>query len=135
MNTILVVDDSPTIRRMVRASLAALPAVTFVEAASGLQAIEALAVSRVQMVILDLNMPDMHGLDVLRFVRSHDNYKHVPVLILTTRGDQVSRDSALQAGASAYMTKPFTPAALAASVTELMDLSGTRGVSLPSRHV
>jgi two-component system chemotaxis response regulator CheY len=135
MDTILVVDDSPTIRRMVRASLAALPAVTFVEAASGLQAIEALAVSRVQMVILDLNMPDMHGLDVLRFVRSHDNYKHVPVLILTTRGDQVSRDAALQAGASAYMTKPFAPASLAASVNELMDLSGTRGVSVPSRQL
>jgi two-component system chemotaxis response regulator CheY len=87
------------------------------------------------MVILDLNMPDMHGLDVLRFVRSHDNYKHVPVLILTTRGDQVSRDAALQAGASAYMTKPFAPAALAASVNELMDLSGTRGVSVPSRQL
>ena len=135
MDTILIVDDSPTIRRMVRASLAALPAVTFVEAASGLQAIEVLAVSRVQMVILDLNMPDMHGLDVLRFVRSHDNYKHVPVLILTTRGDQVSRDAALQAGASAYMTKPFAPASLAASVNELMDLSGTRGVSVPSRQL
>ena len=135
MDTILVVDDSPTIRRMVRASLAALPAVTFVEAASGLQAIEALAVSRVQMVILDLNMPDMHGLDVLRFVRSHDNYKHVPVLILTTRGDQVSRDAAVHAGASAYMTKPFAPASLAASVNELMDLSGTRGVSVPSRQL
>jgi two-component system, chemotaxis family, chemotaxis protein CheY len=135
MDTILVVDDSPTIRRMVRASLASLPGVTFAEAASGLQAIEALAVSRVQMVILDLNMPDMHGLDVLRFVRSHDNYKHVPVLILTTRGDQVSRDAAVQAGASAYMTKPFAPAALAASVTELLDLSKPRGVSLPAREL
>jgi two-component system chemotaxis response regulator CheY len=134
MDTILIVDDSPTIRRMVKASLSAMAGIALVEAASGLEAIEALAVSRVQMVILDLNMPDMHGLDVLRFVRSHDNYKHVPVLILTTRGDQVSRDTALQAGASAYMTKPFTPAALAASVTDLLALSRTRGISVPSRE-
>src|SRR4030095_12214994 len=101
MYTILIVDDSPTIRRMGMASLDTLPDATFNEAASGLQAIETLAVTSVQMVILDLNMPDMHGLDVLRFVRSHEHYKDVPVMVLTTRGDKVSRDTARQAGASA----------------------------------
>ena len=75
MHTILVVDDSPTIRRMVRAALAGLSDVTFVEAGSGLQAIETLAMQPVQAVVLDLNMPDMHGLDVLRFLRSHDHYR------------------------------------------------------------
>jgi two-component system chemotaxis response regulator CheY len=105
---------------MVKASLAGLPGATFAEAASGLQAIEALAVTPVQMVVLDLNMPDMHGLDVLRFLRSHDHFKDVPVLILTTRGDATSREAALQAGASAYMTKPFSPPVLLASVNELM---------------
>jgi two-component system chemotaxis response regulator CheY len=88
MDTILIVDDSPTIRRMVRASLGALPGATFTEAASGLEGIEALAVAPVHMMVLDLNMPDMHGLDVLRFVRSHDHYKDVPVIVLTTRGDR-----------------------------------------------
>ena len=63
----------------------------------------------VQAVVLDLNMPDMHGLDVLRFLRSHDEYRSLPVMILTTRGDATSRDAALEAGASAYMTKPFSP--------------------------
>jgi two-component system chemotaxis response regulator CheY len=120
MYTILIVDDSPTIRRMVRASLDTLPDAAFNEAASGLQAIETLAVTSVQMVILDLNMPDMHGLDVLRFVRSHQHYKDVPVMILTTRGDQTSRDEALRAGASAYMTKPFSPATLSASVRDIL---------------
>jgi two-component system, chemotaxis family, chemotaxis protein CheY len=123
MRTILIVDDSPTIRRMIRASLGILPDTTMTEAASGLQAIEALAVSPVHMVLLDLNMPDMHGLDVLRFVRSHDHYKDVPVMVLTTRGDSTSRDAALQAGASAYMTKPFSPTVLAASVAELLALA------------
>jgi two-component system, chemotaxis family, chemotaxis protein CheY len=118
MWTILIVDDSPTIRRMVKASLAALDA-TFIEAISGLDAIETLAVRPVDAIVLDLNMPDMHGLDVLRFVRSHSRYNRVPVLVLTTRGDAESRDAAAAAGASAYMTKPFVPSALAATVKDL----------------
>lgn len=120
MQTILVVDDSPTIRRMVRAALGSVENLAFAEAGSGLQAIETLAVQPVQMVVLDLNMPDMHGLDVLKFLRSHDQYRQLPVMILTTRGDEPSRDAALKAGASAYMTKPFSPAALAASVRDLL---------------
>src|SRR3984957_8770790 len=132
MRTILIVDDSPTIRRMVRASLGALPDTSFAEAASGLQGIETLAVTPVHMVILDLNMPDMHGLDVLRFVRSHDHYKDVPVMVLTTRGDKTSREAVLQVGASAYMTKPFAPSALASSVNELLTLAQPPGTSMPS---
>lgn len=120
MQTILVVDDSPTIRRMVCAALGVLDSVTFVEAGSGLQAIETLAVQPVQMIVLDLNMPDMHGLDVLRFLRSHAQYQPLPVMILTTRGDDTTREAALRAGASAYMTKPFSPGVLAASVRELL---------------
>jgi two-component system chemotaxis response regulator CheY len=130
MYTILIVDDSRTIRRMVKTSLAALPGAMFAEAGSGLQAIEAIAVSSVRIVVLDLNMPDMHGLDVLRFVRLHEHYKDVPVIVLTTRGDAASRDAALQAGASAYMTKPFAPSALVSSVNEL--LAGRSGVPAPT---
>ena len=105
---------------MVRASLDNQIATAFTEAASGLQAIETLAVTPVDLVILDLNMPDMHGLDVLRFIRSHEHYRDVPVMILTTRGDEASRDAALRAGASAYMTKPFAPATLVSSVRDLL---------------
>ena len=120
MNTILVVDDSPTIRRMVRAALDALDDVSFVEAGSGLQAIETLAIQSVKMVVLDLNMPDMHGLDVLRFLRAHGQYRDLTVMVLTTRGDEVSREAALSAGASAYMTKPFLPSALVSTVQQLL---------------
>jgi two-component system chemotaxis response regulator CheY len=116
---------------MVRTSLGALPGATFREAASGLQAIEALAVTPVDVMLLDLNMPDMHGLEVLRFVRSHDRYKDVPILILTTRSDSTSRDRALQAGASAYMTKPFSPGALAAAVAELLALTRAQESTRP----
>ena len=123
MQTILVVDDSPTIRRMVRTALGPLRDVTFAEAGTGLQAIETLAVQPVQAMVLDLNMPDMHGLDVLRFLRSHQQYRDMPVMILTTRGDDTSRDAALAAGASAYMTKPFSPSVLASSIKELLQSS------------
>ncbi len=120
MPTILVVDDSPTIRRMVRTALAGLNDAVFLEAGSGLEAIETLATTRVHALVLDLNMPDMHGLDVLRFLRSHDQYRALPVLILTTRGDDVSRAAALKAGASAYLTKPFSPSTLVSAVRDLL---------------
>ena len=112
MKAVLVVDDSPTIRRMVKVALADV-APTFVEAATGLEAIEQLTLNPVQLIVLDLNMPDMHGLEVLKFVRRHPTYRNLPVIVLTTRGDESSRDLAMQAGATAYITKPFSPTALA----------------------
>jgi len=121
MRTILVVDDSPTIRKMVRAALGGLQDVAFVEAGTGLQAIETLAMHPVRMVVLDLNMPDMHGLDVLKFLRSHSQYRALPVMVLTTRGDESSREEVLEAGATSYMTKPFSPNFLVSSVRELLD--------------
>ena len=123
MTRILIVDDSPTIRRMVRASLTATEA-TLVEAASGLEAIEQLTLGAAALMVLDLNMPDLHGLDVLKFVRSHPSLGRLPVLVLTTRGDESSRDSAMAAGATDYMTKPFVPQELAARVRRLLDETG-----------
>jgi two-component system chemotaxis response regulator CheY len=121
MSKILVVDDSPTMRRMVVASLRELREVSFDEASSGLEAIEHLALSPVSLVILDLNMPDMHGLEVVRFVRNHAAYRAIPIIILTTRGDEASRSEALAAGASAYLTKPFLPNVLAAHAQQLLN--------------
>jgi two-component system chemotaxis response regulator CheY len=123
MQTILVVDDSPMMRRMVRAALATVPDVRPLEAGSGMQAIEILALEPVHTMILDLNMADMHGLDVLRFLQSHPRYRRLPVLVLTTRGDDTSRQAALTAGASLYLTKPFSPGVLATSVRQLLEAS------------
>jgi two-component system chemotaxis response regulator CheY len=121
MSRVLIVDDSPTIRRMVKASLGQLAGgVEFAEAASGLDAIEQLALALPDLIVLDLNMPDMHGLEVLGFVRANPKFRLIPVMVLTTRGDDDSRQAALQAGATAYLTKPFTPAALAAQAALLL---------------
>ena len=121
MHRTLIVDDSPTMRRMVMASLREVCSGGFTEAASGLEAIEQLALAPTAMIVLDLNMPDMHGLEVLRFVRSHHAYKHLPVMILTTRGDETSRAAAIAAGATLYQTKPFAPHVLAAQVRALLE--------------
>jgi two-component system chemotaxis response regulator CheY len=107
-------------RRMIIASLRELAGLRFHEARSGLEAIEQLALEPLDLIILDLNMPDMHGMEVLQFVRGHQRYRTIPIIILTTRGDEPSRDSALSAGATRYLTKPFAPHALAAQVSELL---------------
>jgi two-component system chemotaxis response regulator CheY len=130
MSRVLIVDDSPTIRRMVKASLGQLGGqVEFAEAASGLDAIEQLALGPTDLIVLDLNMPDMHGLEVLGFVRSNPKFRLIPVMVLTTRGDEGSRQAALQAGATAYLTKPFAPAALAAEAAHLLVPASARGAA------
>lgn len=120
MTNILVVDDSATMRRMVVAALRSLGTVSFDEAQSGLEAIERLSLGPVDLVLLDLNMPDVHGLEVLRFLRSHKAFQEIPVVVLTTRGDEESREAALREGATLYLTKPFAPAELAPQVRELL---------------
>jgi two-component system chemotaxis response regulator CheY len=120
MKNVLVVDDSATMRRMVMASLRPIEQATYLEASNGLEAIERLAVSRVDLVILDLNMPDMHGMEVVAFMRKHATFQSVPIIVLTTRGDDESRSAAMAAGATLYLNKPFDPAALAASARGLL---------------
>lgn len=109
MKHILVVDDSATMRRMVMASLQDLTDVSFSQASNGLEAIECLVIAPVDLMILDLNMPQMHGLEVLEFVRAHQNYCQIPIIVLTTRGDEEIRTAVMNAGASRYLTKPFEP--------------------------
>lgn len=120
MKKILIVDDSPTMRRMVIASLRDLKGVHFDEAGSGLEAIERLALSPADLMVLDLNMPDMHGMEVVQFVRGQQSYRATPIIILTTRSDEPSRSAALDAGATVYLTKPFLPSILSAHVRELL---------------
>ena len=122
MKKILIVDDSPTIRRMVSASLQSLEEVLFAEASNGLEAIEILAREHINLMILDLNMPDMHGLEVLQFVRGHDRYRGTPIIVLTTKYDDESRKTALDRGASRYLTKPFDPVTLRDHALSLLEL-------------
>jgi len=112
MKRFLIVDDSKLMRDMVAACLRPLGAVAFEFAGSGLEAIERLALAAFDMMVLDLNMPDVGGIEVVEFVRAQDRLRELPILIVTTRGDEVSRAQVLRAGASGFLAKPFAPAEL-----------------------
>ena len=121
MPKVLVVDDSKVMREMLIACLRGVPDLEFTHAASGLEAIERLSLNTFDLMFLDLNMPDIGGFEVVEFVRSQDTLKGLPIIVVTTRGDDASRTRALQAGASRFMTKPFSPEMV---VTELRSLIG-----------
>jgi two-component system chemotaxis response regulator CheY len=124
MPEVLVVDDSKLMRDMVTACLRAAPELSVTHAASGLDAIERLSLKSFDLLILDLNMPDIGGLEVIEFVRSQDKLRALPILVLTTRGDEESRRGVLAAGASRFMTKPFEPPVILGEALAL--LKGTR---------
>jgi two-component system chemotaxis response regulator CheY len=120
VSEVLVVDDSKVMRDMIAACLRPSPEIVVTKAASGLEAIEQLLLKSFDLLILDLNMPDIGGLEVVEFVRGQDKLRALPILIVTTRGDETSRTTVLEAGASRFMTKPFTPEAMHTEVRELL---------------
>jgi two-component system chemotaxis response regulator CheY len=120
---ILVVDDSKVMREMIVACLRGVDGLAFTQAASGLEAIERLSLGAFDLVFLDLNMPDIGGFEVVEFVRSQDTMKDLPIVVVTTRGEESTRTRALELGASRFMTKPFKPEAV---ITELRSLLASR---------
>ena len=125
MAEILVVDDSKVMREMLIACLRGSEGATFTQASSGLEAIEQLSLKPFDLLLLDLNMPDIGGVEVVEFVRSQDNLKKIPIVIVTTRGDDASRDRVMKAGATRYLTKPFDPASIQAEVASFLQSPGT----------
>jgi two-component system chemotaxis response regulator CheY len=121
VNEILIVDDSRVMREMVIACLRGLAGLEFAQAASGLEAIERLSLVPYDAMVLDLNMPDIGGFEVIEFVRCQDKLKNLPILVVTTRGDEDSKARALELGASAFLTKPFAPEAILETVRGLLN--------------
>jgi two-component system KDP operon response regulator KdpE len=109
---ILVVDDEPSIRRFLRVSLSG-HGYTVSEAKNGLSAIDSLVSARPDLVILDMGLPDISGLDVVRQARE---WSTVPILILSVRDREIDKVEALDAGADDYLTKPFGLAELLARI-------------------
>jgi len=124
VNEILVVDDSRVMREMVIACLRGLSGLEFAQAASGLEAIERLSLAPYEALVLDLNMPDIGGYEVIEFVRCQDKLKQLPILVVTTRGDEGSKARALELGASAFLTKPFAPEEILEAVRRLLAARG-----------
>ena len=117
---ILVVDDSKVMREMIVACLRGLHDANFTHAASGIEAIERLSLGALYLVYLDLNMPDISGFEVVEFIRGQDALRELPVIVVTTRGDDGSRTRALAAGATRFMTKPFDPDDILREVRDIL---------------
>jgi two-component system KDP operon response regulator KdpE len=100
---VLVVDDEPAIRRFLHVSLAAHGYVVS-EASSGQAALAAAVAQRPDVIVLDLGLPDVDGIDVTRMLRE---WSRIPVIILSVRGQETDKIAALDAGADDYVTKPF----------------------------
>jgi len=109
----LVVDDSPTMRRIVINALKTFGYTEIIEAGDGQEGIDKLnSGETVDFVITDWNMPNMTGLDLTKAIRADDKLKHLPILMVTTRGLKTDIIEALKAKVNNYVVKPFTPAVL-----------------------
>ena len=108
---ILVIDDEPPIRRLLRAGLST-QGYGILEAPDGRTALDVLAREPVDLVLLDLGLPDMRGHDLLRVIR--ERHRDLPVVVLSSRNDEPSKVDALDLGADDYVTKPFGMAELLA---------------------
>lgn len=108
---VLIVDDSAAIRKILQRVLgqAKVPISQFFEAGDGLEALEVLKANPIGLVLSDINMPNMDGLQLLSQVRAVEEWKKVPFVMITTEGSQAKVLEAVQLGASGYVRKPFTP--------------------------
>jgi len=122
---LLAVDDSSVIRKVIIATADVLEIET-IEAEDGVEALEKLAAyyEEIDLVLLDWNMPEMNGYDVLVEIKSSDKYKHIPVMMVTTEGQQSSIVAAVRAGADNYLVKPFTVEELETKIVECLGKGG-----------
>lgn len=117
----LIVDDSKTMCDMVSLKLKEMGFDT-ATALDGNQAVEALEKEVFDVVITDINMPNMDGIELIRYIRGESNCKQVPVLVLTTEGGDAAKASGKEAGASGWLVKPFKPPVLEIAVKKVCGL-------------
>ncbi len=106
---VLIVEDSPTIRSLIVSTLEAAGEFIFFETGSGFEALKMLPRERFDLIITDINMPDINGLELVSFVKKNDLYKDIPLLIVTTEGSKQDVAKGLALGADEYIVKPFKP--------------------------
>ena len=116
--TILVVDDSGTVRQQVSMALKQA-GFAIVEAADGQEALAALEANRIDMVVCDVNMPVLNGLEMVEKVKLQPEHKALPILMLTTEGQPSMIKRAKQAGAVGWIVKPFDASQLVQTAKHL----------------
>jgi two-component system chemotaxis response regulator CheY len=120
---IITVDDSSTMRRIIKNTLQKIGFANVLEAGNGLEALELMAKQNVDMIITDWNMPEMDGLTYVKAVRGKDQFKETPILMITTEAAKEDILTALRSGVNNYVVKPFTPDTLQEKVFKLLGLS------------
>ncbi len=109
---VLIVEDSAATRELLRAAVEVITEVEVHTAVSGFDALKVLPRHRFELIITDINMPDINGLELINFVKKNPHYRETPLFIVTTEGREQDRDRGLQLGANEYVVKPFEPAQL-----------------------
>lgn len=109
LKKILIAEDSPTMRSLIVSTIAAMGEYETVEAANGFEALRILPREKVDLIITDINMPDINGLELVSFIRNNENYRSTPLFIISTEGSERDREKGLALGANAYLVKPFAP--------------------------
>ena len=116
---ILVVDDTATTRRIVKKMLKQMGFKNIIEAEGGKTALEKMQNNKIGLIISDWMMPGMSGLELLKLVRSHDRYRHIPFLMLTAEGRKQNIVEAVRSGVTNYVMKPFTAEAIKEKVFQV----------------
>ncbi len=117
--TIMSVDDSPSIRQMVSFTLQRA-GYSVLEACDGREALARLRGGAADMIIADLNMPNMDGLELIRQLRCEPRYRYVPIIMLTTESEPERKAAGRAAGATGWIVKPFTPDQLVSVVGKVL---------------
>lgn len=119
---VLIVDDSAAIRKILHRVLvqAEVPLGKVHEASDGNEALERLKTDKVGLILSDINMPNMDGIEFLTKLKADDAYKSVPILMVTTEGSQAKVMQALELGAAGYVKKPFTADQIKEKLTGLI---------------
>jgi two-component system chemotaxis response regulator CheY len=116
---VLIVEDSSAMRAFVRAALEESGAASVEEASSGFEALRLLPRAELDLVIVDINMPDINGLELVSFMRKSDRHRGTPLIIISTEASARDRERGLALGANAYLKKPFTPDELRTTIAEV----------------
>lgn len=115
---ILTVDDSRTIREMLRTALSEA-GMDVIQAEDGVHGLEVLQSSTPHVIVTDINMPRLDGFGFIEAVRSNDQYRAIPILVLTTESMDEKKDRARRAGATGWIVKPFDPVKLVSAINRV----------------
>jgi two-component system chemotaxis response regulator CheY len=120
---VLIVEDSKATRELIAATVEGIGSIEVITVTSGFEALKVLPRHRFALIVTDINMPDINGLELINFVKKNPHYKDVPLFVVTTEGRTQDRERGLQLGASEYVIKPFEPSLLSALVKKYLKLT------------